>query len=144
MKVGGFIKIKHPFKVNQVWVSNTYPEKSFFIYQLCCEDKPNATWCNDDSFILTVRINEKLFYEIVEKYQEKHNVKDRNSTYPFSIWGEFKINSLKQYVKKYDCKLLCKESFETCNFNIGSPYDDCIAVKNEEVIDVIWKKYSTK
>lgn len=137
------IKVKHPFEVNQVWISETHPENSFFIYQLYCEDQESVAWSNDNSFILTARINENLFYRIVEDYQEKHNVKDRTTTYPFSIWGEFKINSLKQYVRKYNCKLLCKENFEEQNHTTASPDDYFITIKNEnDAIAEIWKKYS--
>lgn len=108
-----------------------------------CKDYDDAATCNEDSFILTVRVNEKLFNKIVEEYQDKHNIKDRTTTYPFSIYGEFMINSLKQYVRKYHCKLLCEENFEVNNWNMDSPDDEFITVKNEEkVIEEIWKKYS--
>ena len=100
-------------------------------------------WSNDNSFVLTVKINEKLFYKIVEDYQEKHHVKDRSTIYPFSIWGEFKINSLKQYIKKYNCKSLCRENFEEQNHTTASPEDYFITLKNEsEAIAEIWKKYN--
>lgn len=53
------------------------------------------------------------------------------------------INSLKQYVRKYHCKLLCEEKFEVNNWDMGSPEDEFITVKDEvKVIDEIWKKYS--
>lgn len=84
-----------------------------------------------------------MFYQIVEDYQKKHNVKDRTSTYPFSIWGEFKINSLKQYIRKYDCKLFCKENFEEQNNPTASLDDYFMTIKNEnDTITEIWKKYS--
>ncbi len=129
--------------MNQVWVSEDYPERSFFIYQLWCKDYDDATTCNEDSFILTVRVNEKLFNQIVEEYQEKHNIRDRTTTYPFCIYGEFMINSLKQYVRKYRCKLLCEENFEVNNWDMDFPDDEFIAVKDEQkVFEEIWRKYS--
>lgn len=126
-----------------MWVSEEHPERSFYIYQLWCKDFDDVATCNEDSFILTVRINEKLFNQIVEEYQEKRNIKDRTTTYPFSIYGEFKINSLKQYVRKYNCKLSCKENFEVNVWNMDSPDDEFIVIKNErKVFDYIWEKYS--
>ncbi len=84
-----------------------------------------------------------MFYQIVEDYQKKHNVKDRTTTYPFSIWGEFKINSLKQHIRKYKCKLLCTENFEEQNHPTASPDDYFITIKNEsDAIAEICKKYS--
>lgn len=133
------MKLKHNFKVNQVWVSEEYPEKSFFIYQINHPDYDDAYCENESSFYEAVLINEKLFNKIVEDYQQKHNVKDRTVTYPYCIWKEGYINSLKTYVRKWKCKLLCTENFETESYEDG----EFIVVKDERVaIDEIWKKYS--
>jgi len=133
------LKLKHNFEVNQVWISEKYPEKSFYIYQINHPDYDDAWRENEDSFYEAVLINEKIFNQIVEEYQEKHNVKDRTVTYPYCIWKEGKINSLKQYIKKYECKLSHKENFKTVSIDGG----DLIVVDDEEtVVKEIWRKFS--
>lgn len=133
------MRLKHNFAVNQVWVSKEYPEKSFYIYQLYHPDYDDALLENEESFYLGILINEKLFNRIVEEYQEKHNVKDRTVTNPFCIYKEGQINSLKRYISKYKCELVCVEEFEIEDYESG----ELIAVKDESVaISEIWKKYS--
>lgn len=133
------MKLKHNFEVNQVWVSDNHPEKSFFIYQLYHPDYDDAAIENDSSFYIGTLINEKLFNKIVERYQEKHNVKDRSVTYPYCIFKEGTINSLKQFIRKWDCHLSLKENFETVSYDGG----EFIVLKEEEkAIKEVWDKYS--
>lgn len=133
------MKLKHEFKVNQVWFSDKHPEKSFFIYQLYTPDVNEFHNANEESFYEIVLINKKLFNKIVEEHQEKHNVKDRSSTFPFCIFKEGQINSLKRYVKKWDCRLLCEEDFKTNTYDNG----ELVVVEDEsDAIQEIWKKYS--
>lgn len=132
-------KLKHNFAVNQVWISKEYPEKSFYIYQLFHREYDDAVLENEESFYLAVLINEKLFNRKVEEYQETHNVKDRTSTYPFCIYKEGHINSLKRYVSKYNCELVCVEDFKTETYEGG----ELVAVEDENsAISKIWEKYS--
>ena len=132
-------KLKHNFKVNQVWVSQKYPERSFFIYQLNCPYVDEFQDSNEESFYESVLINKILFNKIVEEYQEKHNVKDRTTTYPFCIFKEGHINSLKRYVKQWECNLLCEEDFEIESYEGG----ELTTTKYEnEAIKFIWNKYS--
>lgn len=133
------MKLKHDFKVNQVWVSEKRPEKSLFIYQLHSPDVNEYHDANEESFYAAVLINKKLFHKIVDEYQETHNVKDRSSTYPFCIFKEGQINSLKNFIKKWECKLLCEENFKTVSYD----NDEIIAIENEgDAVDEIWQKYS--
>lgn len=133
------MKLKHNFEVNQVWISEKYPEKSFYIYQINHPDYDDALLENENSFYEAVLINKKLFSQIVDDYQEKHNVKDRTVTYPYCMWKEGCINSLKQYVRKWECKLSHKEEFEITIYEGG----EFVVVEDEhKAFDVIWEKYS--
>lgn len=133
--------MKNPFKVNQVWISVKYPEKSFFIYQIYFEKDVSALQCNNTSFILTVKTNEKLFYEIVKKYQEKHNIKDRTVTNPFCLFGEYKIKSLKQYINKNKCELLCEKKFGVNDWS--DEFKTFVTIAEEtQTFQKIWKEYS--
>lgn len=133
------MKLKHNFEVNQVWISEKYPEKSFYIYQINHPDYDDAWLENENSFYEAVLINKKLFEQIVDEYQEKHNVKDRSVTYPYCMWKEGLINSLKQYVRKWECVLSHKEEFEITEYEGG----EFVVVKDErKAFDVIWEKYS--
>lgn len=135
------MKIKHPFAVNQVWVSESYPEKSFYIYQINCPDKECAYDCNWESYVESVIIDKALFDKRVEDYQRLHNVKDTTTTYPYCVYMENHINSLKQYIKRYECKLLCTENYSTNEYDHGN----LIVVADEErATQAIWDKYSSK
>lgn len=133
------MKLKHNFEVNQIWISDKHPEKSFYIYQINHPDHDDSELENEESFYEAVLINKKLFEQIVDDYQEKHNVKDRSVTYPFCMWKEGQINTLKQYVRKWNCKLSHKEEFKTTVYEGG----ESIVVEDErEAFKQIWSKFS--
>ena len=132
--------MKNKFNINQVWVSKKNPNKSFYIYQMYFpEYRDSSELINEESFILAVLINKTLFNKKVEDYQSTHKVKDTSSTYPYCIYKEWKISSFNDYVRKFDCELLCVEDFEE-----EIQHEACFHyLKDEEdSIRKIWLKYS--
>ena len=132
--------MKNKFNINQVWISKTNPDKSFYIYQMYFPDfRETSELINEDSFILAILINKTLFNKKVEEYQSTHKVKDTNSTYPYCIYKEGKISSFNDYVRKYNCELLGIEDFEE-----DIHKDVCFHyLKDEEdSLKKIWLKYS--
>lgn len=98
---------KHPFKVCQIWKSKEHPEQDFIIYETIEYDGDSLYDSNLWSFVLTAKINEIQFKNKIAKTFKCESYEDikRDSIYPFSWFGEFKISSLKKHIKKYSMYL---------------------------------------
>ena len=131
--------IKHLFKVNQVWTSRYNPEQDFYIYQLHEYDGETAYDSNDESFIATVKVNAVAFEKQMGNYFKgrKHD-----TTFPFCWFGEHKISSLKQKVKKYNMKLTSVENYKVTVYEEGGirPLFTTYLDKDME----IWKELKIK
>jgi hypothetical protein len=131
--------IKHPFKVNQVWCSETNPEQDFYIYQLNEYDGETAYNSNEMSYIETAKVNAPAFEKQMSDYFKG---KKHDTTYPFCWFGEHKINSLKQKIKKYNMKLINTEEYPV------ETYKDCglgdLSATDFDEDKTIWEELKSK
>ncbi len=79
-------------EINQIWISENHPHENFKIYDII----------NDISLIYCwKRIDDQSFENFIASVKGKNY----KNTFPYSLYGECRINGIKQKIKKYDMKL---------------------------------------
>lgn len=130
--------IKHPFKVNQVWVSETNPEQDFYIYELNEYDGEDAYSSGEDTYALIAKVNAPAFEKQMNEYFKgrKHE-----TTFPFCWFGEPSVKSLKQKVNKY--KMILKNT-EDYPVTIYPDYGAGALYTTDFENETIWKELQDK
>lgn len=105
------MKFKEPFKTGQIYKSEEYPQYDFVIdfvtYNRMADD---VSEFNDSSIICWQRINDEAFERFVCKEKNVDSFKELfangRTTHPYAYFGEGKINSIKNMIKKYNMKYI--------------------------------------
>lgn len=98
------------FQANQIWRSETNPERDFKIATIV-----NMYGDNNDTskYVIWNVTNYEKWTEFVCRKLKVENIKQalkrENGTYPYAYAGEKSFKSMKQYIKKWNMKLESEE-----------------------------------